>query len=397
MKKFISLFLVLVLAFGCISGVTASAAKTKSALVGVALMSNDNNTSIIKDYLNNEIGPALDMQFDFSEAISSSEALVTFIENEYMKGAKGIINLYTSGAAAGISKCEELGIVIQNQKSALDADYVEFACNLGNCGASSAGMEVAYKAAMENILSDGEEHSVLLYSCAAAGRQAESHYYSSMAVFEAMQNAYGLTYEKSIEEMAQEDFVGERATGKDNIKIFQVSGFPGTEAVANGISNAISTGNYDIFVAVASYSMYASYIDAAEKSTGKNIRILATASIEDQTKTGFSTLDSTGSYVLDAAIINPLAVAYAINATAVRNAIDGKADLYKEEGKAVQLNVEPWVCLSAEQFEGISKLDNVGTWVISGEEAKALCDAYNPGVELSASRDLWQDLLILML
>ena len=47
--------------------------------VGVALNSVDDNTLVIKNYLNNEIGPALNMKFDFSEKIINDDQLVKFI------------------------------------------------------------------------------------------------------------------------------------------------------------------------------------------------------------------------------------------------------------------------------------------------------------------------------
>jgi len=392
MKKTFALLLTLVLTLSVFVLTSCDKEKkTEKILVGVALMSNDNNTQVVKDYLNGEVGPALDMTFDFSEAITDEAKLLDFIENEYAKGAVGIINLYTNGAKAGAKKCAELGLYIQNQKSALesDADVLKLKEYLGNCGASASGMRTAYTTAMNSILGDGEEHNVLLYSCAAQGKAAESHYYSTIAVLEVMKAKYDFDYgEKTVEEIAQAQHAGVVAQ-KNGSSLAIISGFPG-DSITTTISSYIQTGNYDVFVCVAGYSTYTSYIDATEKETKKNIKIVATASIEAQTQTGFTTKDSTGNYVLDAAVINPLAVAYAINAVSIRNAYDKKDSSHDASGNPIQFNVEEWVCLNAADYDGLSQLDKEGTWVISGEECKALLgkDYTAIATKLSGLKDL---------
>ena len=352
-------------------------------LVGVILNEVNENTSVIKDYLNNEIGPELNMKFDFSEVLKNEDARVTFIENEFIKGAVGIINLDTSAAKSVIETCQRLGMYCHNQKSAFSDENPELTAALGNCGASSVGMQVAYKQAMDELLDDGELHNVVIYSCAATGKQAESHYYSTVAVLQAMQEKYDLTYDRTIEEIAQSADVGPLVTGRDDIKIYLVSG-----NIRTNIISAIETGEYDIYACVAGYEEDANAIDAVEKAKNMDIKILATASIEARTAIGFTEKDSLGNNILNYAVINPLTVAFAINAAAIRNAADGHADMYKTDGKAVQLFVEPWLCATPEEYAGLAQLDKDGTWVISGEEAKMLCVSFNSEATLQTSIDL---------
>lgn len=355
----------------------------EEVLVGVILNEVNENTNVIKDYLNNEIGPNLNMTFDFSEVLKNEDARVTFIENEFVKGAVGIINLDTSAAKSVIETCQRLGMYCHNQKSAFSDENPELTAALGNCGASSAGMQVAYKAAMDELLNDGQLHNVLIYSCAATGKQAESHYYSTLAVLQAMQEKYDLTYDRTIEEIAQSADVGPLVTGRSDVKIYLVSG-----NIRTNIVSALETGEYDIYACVAGYEEDANAIDAVEKAKNMDIKILATASIEARTAIGFSEKDTLGNNVLNYAVINPLTVAFAIDAAAIRNAVDGHADMYKVDGKAVQLFVEPWLCATAEEYAGLAQLDKPGTWVISGEEAKMLCVSFNSEATLQTSIDL---------
>lgn len=355
----------------------------KEVLVGVILNEVNENTVVIKDYLNNEIGPALNMKFDFSEVLKNEDARVTFIENEQAKGAVGIINLDSSAAKSVIEKCQKLGMYVHNQKSGFSGENAKATAALGNCGASTTGMETAYKAAMEELLSDGKPHNVVLYSCAATGKTAESHYYSTVAVLKAMQEKYGLNYGKTAEEIAESDFVGALDTGKADVKIYFVSG-----NIRTNIVTALETGEYDIYACVAGYEEEANTIAAVEKAKNMNIKIVATASIESRTETGFNEKDALGNNVLDYAIINPLTIAYAIDAVAIRNAVDGHADLYKENDEAVQMFVEPWLVATTEQYAGLAKMDKPGNWVISGEEAKQLCVSMNSSATLQNSKDL---------
>ncbi len=355
----------------------------KEVLVGVILNEVNENTSVIKDYLNNEIGPNLNMKFDFSEVLKNEDARVSFIENEFVKGAVGIINLDTSAAKSVIETCQRLGMFCHNQKSAFSDENPKATAALGNCGASSEGMQVAYKKAMDELLSDGELHNVVIYSCAATGKQAESHYYSTLAVLQAMQEKYNLTYDRTIEEIAQSADVGPLVTGRSDVKIYLVSG-----NIRTNIISAIETGEYDIYACVAGYEEDANAIDAVEKAKNMDIKIVATASIEARTAIGFSEKDTLGNNVLNYAVINPLTIAFAINAAAIRNAVDGYADMYKIDGTAVQLYVEPWLCATAEEYAGLAKLDKPGTWVISGEEAKMLCKSFNNEATLQTTIDL---------
>lgn len=400
MKKILSIILVLIVSLGlmvgCSNGGNGGGGGTKKnpfdslsnktgqeVLVGVILNEVNENTNVVKEYLNNEIGPALQMKFDFSEVLKNEDARVTFIENEYVKGAVGIINLDTSAAKSVIETCQRLGMYCHNQKSAFSDENAKADAALGNCGASTVGMQNEYKQAMDEILSDGKTHNVLIYSCAATGKQAESHYYSTLAVLQAMQSKYDLKFDRTAEEIAQSADVGPIVTGRDDVKIYLVSG-----NIRTNIISAVETGNYDVYACVAGYEEDVNAIKEVEKTKNMDIKIIATASIEARTETGFSEKDVLGNNILNYAVINPLTIAYAINAVAIRNAVDGYADMYKIDGTAAQMYVEPWLVSSQQDYSSLSKLDKAGTWVISGEEAKQLCKSFNAEATLQSSIDL---------
>ena len=98
MKKIVAIILALVMVFAlaaCGGGGGGGSKKTpkpdpfetleskagQEVLVAVALNSVDDTTVVVKEYLNNVIGPALKMKFDFSEQLINADEVVTFIEN----------------------------------------------------------------------------------------------------------------------------------------------------------------------------------------------------------------------------------------------------------------------------------------------------------------------------
>lgn len=347
--------------------------------IAVATIMEGEMWEVQKSYYENEVGPALNMEFMFSEKLADANGLVDFMERAYAAGCVGLINFVTSNdaIAQGARKAEEWGMWFVTQNSALNEDVAELSYNLGHCGASAQGMGTAYSNAFEELLNDGESHSVFIFSGAAvggaAGQGAASHYYSVEGILQAMQDKYGLTYEKSIDEIINNQNPGEVATGNPDIKIYI---YPGIDVAAatTAVQTQFQTGDYDIFAAVFSYSAFTNALSDVESSLNKNIRIVGTASIEAQTATGFETIDTQNDTMLNAAVINPLNNANGICAVILYNALTGHADAMKDNGKAVLFKVEPWACMSAEVYAEIAQLDTSSeTYVLNAADLQALC------------------------
>lgn len=354
--------------------------------IAVATIHEGESWEIQKAYFEKEVGPALNMEFMFSEKLADANGLVDFMEQAYASGCVGMINLVTSNdaVAQGARKAEEWGMWFVTQNSSLNEDVAELTYNLGHCGASATGMGDAYTKAFAELLGDGEDHSVFVFSGAAVGgaigQGAASHYYTVQGILEAMQDQYNLTYEKSVDDIINNQNPGEVATDNDKVKIYV---YPGVDVAAaiTAAQTQFQTGGYDTFAAVFSYSAFTNAIADVEQSLNKNIKIIGTASIEQQTATGFTTQDSQGDTVLNAAIVNPLNNANAVCAVLLYNALTGHAEAMKDNGKAVLFEVQPWVCMSAETYEGIGQLDTSSeTYVVNAEDLKALCVEINEGL-----------------
>lgn len=370
MKK---LFVVLFALF-LIFPLNACAAEPEEApyIVGVATIFQGSQWEIQKKYYEEELGPKLNMEFVFSEVINDADGLITFMENAYAQGAQGVINYRTNAISQGATKAQELGIYLVNIASRLPAevkDNIELTYTVGNVGASVVGIGNAYSSAIENVLNDGSNHSIVVLTGAAVGQAAASHYFSTYAILEGMQAKYGLTYDSSIEDLINNATPTEIETGNPDIKIFLVPGLD-VATLTNTISPKLQSGEYDVLATVLPYTNYTSLVAEVEQAKNIDIKIIGTTSIEPQTATGFSTLDKFGGSILNAAILNPLNVANGTAALMMFNALEGNVELMKVDGdKPVQLFVNPWVAFNAESYEQISKLDTSSeTYVLTGDE-----------------------------
>ena len=350
--------------------------------IGVATIFEGEQWEIQRNYFVNELGPALNMEFMFSERINDANALMDFIDQAFAADCDGILSFRTQGedVAQAARKCEDYGMYYVTQNSKVADEVAGLSYNVGHCGADPVKMGAAYKELFAELLSDGEPHSLFLYSCGAVGRMADSHYYSSTAILEAYQEAYGLTYEKSIDEMLNTQEPQEWATGRDDVKIYI---FPGIDwdAAAIAAQAQLQTGDYDTFAACAQWQIFSTGIDEVERSLGKDIRIVGTVNIDDQTQTGFASQDSFGNQLINAGMVNPLCPADAINCIELYNALAGGAEQMKEGGNAVLVGVAPFVCMDSDTYNGITQLDrSADTYIINKEDISKLLVTTNPSV-----------------
>ncbi len=393
MKKLVSIMLALCFAMTLLPTLTGTAHAAAKYKIAVATIFEGESWEIQKTYYENEVGPALDMEFMMSEKLNDVNGLVDFMERAYAAGCVGVINYVTSNdaVAQGSRKAQEMGMFFITQNSALNSDVADIPNNLGHCGASAVGMGAAYEKAFEGLLADGENHSVFIFSGAAVGgaigQGAASHYYSVQGILQAMQKKFNLTYDKTIDEIINTQDPGAIATGNPDIRIYI---YPGVDvgAVTASLQTQLQTGDYDIFAAVFGYSIFANAISDVEKVLGKNIKVIGTASIEAQTATGFATLDPTGDTILNAAVVNPLNNANGVCAAILYNALTGHAEAMKDGGKAVLFKVEPWACMDAATYDGISKLDtSAETYVLGAADLKALCVENDASVTFKTFED----------
>jgi hypothetical protein len=305
------------------------------------------------------------------------------MENAYAMGAKGVLNYYTPGTLKGAELAEELGMFFSTQASRLPKfeEGSTQAYNLGNVGASVDGVGSAYRQAFEALLSDGQNHSVIVYTILAPDKRAASHYYSTEAILETMQAHYGLVYSDSIEALINNYIPGEIETGNPDVKIYLCPG-SNNEAAQSNVNVPLYTGDYDVFVSFSNFHTFMGAVAEVEEIYQKDIKVISTVNTGENTYRGFHTQDIFGNPVLNTAIINPLNVAGGISAAMMYNALNGDPAAMQLDGKPAQLFVIPWLCLDAQTYEKVEGLETShGTsYVIDREDLEELLVTNNPDI-----------------
>lgn len=399
MKKLLSYILTIVLIAGLLSGCgqakteESEQAKASGSEVTDTLQENSDdmeaftmgvlfNTlgtpeNMMKEYLDNYIGPAFNCKFIYSEACDSAEKAVNFIENAYTSGAQAILN-FNSDSDIVLSRCNELGIyVVSNNNKASDA-VKTLPYNLGLVGTTVEDVAEGYSEIVKSLISDGAEHNVIIVS-GGAGIGNEQHKETTVAILNTLQEIYGLTYSEDVQNLATATAQTEVDTGTD-IKILIYPGYAGADTYVSEMSSILQTGEYDVLLSTYQvYTQFSVAIDEVEKEYGKNILVASVAPLADATKKGFETLDSTGDTSLNAVLVKPNSV-IAIMFAVAYNGLTGNADLLKtENGEIMRYECPMWVALNAEEYSEVAEFNtDESTYVYTVDDLKQMIKAFNP-------------------
>lgn len=391
-KKTVSLLLAGAMAAGLLAGCggsstssgsgsssdTQSAAQTEESASGevhkIAVLFNAMGSSELqmKEYLENYIGPAYNTEFMFSEIIKDSGAAVTFIEQARAAGCEGILNFNSDTQEQATATANDAGMYVLTQTNKIPDSIKDMPYNLGSLGSSVDETVAAYSDMVESVLSDGQPHNVIIVSGGSAQGNIQ-HNETTIAILNILQETYGLTYDKSVEELAASDVQTVVETGTD-IKIAIYPGFAGTDTYVTGFSSLLQTGDYDTVMATyAIYSQLMQPISEVEKALGTDIKMVSIADISDSTKTAFE------EGMLDGAVVTPCCMQVGAMFSVMYNALEGNAQAIQQDGKASQFMMLKWPCANAEEYTTIEQLDiTPETYALKTENIDQLLVSKNP-------------------
>ena len=223
MKKIISLVLTICLACGlaaCGSStgtgengdVTGSAAEESTAETSVhkigVLVYNRTDDEVIafKDYLENYIGSCFeDVNFLYSDSCRSWEDSEAFIESAAENGVEGIMSFITYDLEAEVNLCAEQGIYyMMASGSVSDEAFAKAADNEYFLGVVGPGSEIEYEAGYEMgayFAENGEGDEYFILS-GGASMGNEMHRLRTVGMLDALQEAYGVTFDKDTQTLA---------------------------------------------------------------------------------------------------------------------------------------------------------------------------------------------------
>lgn len=323
-----------------------------------------------KNALENEIGPALNIEFMFSEAISDNGALNTFIENAYASGCDAVYTNVAGGIDQAAAVCNDLGMYFVGVSSAGAEENAEIPYYVGVAGASAEGYGEAYANALNSAIGDGAEHSILILSGAAC-YGATSFIEATAGSLRALQDIYGLTYTEDLNALA----TSSTQIDAENDKNIKITVCPGMQDIATAVSPLLQSGDYDVLVGTSNiYDSLGVAVDEVEKALGKDIKFITRSMFSDSTKAAFNSMDSQGSPVIDAIVLNGT-YEHLAAVMMLRNAFDGHADAMRDGDHCSRVPGQiPLVITTADEYNALSGADMPFSFV-TVDEVVSQCNA----------------------
>ncbi len=366
-------------------GGEAGAEAPEQITIGVMCYSTtDAEILAFKDYYVNYLADKLNLDFIYSEELSTVEAELAFIENIAAAGAVGVLGSFTD-IEAGMDKCEEYGIYyIVSAGIVGEEDFAKVKDNpyfIGCTGPTSeaekeAGREMSAYFASQ----DTEQTFNYLIVSGGVNMGNEMHSARVEAMLEELQAQYGCTFEMPIEQMV---FSAEpiRVESDKNVAVYMYPGYPMSDTWFSGLATVLMSGQYDVVMNVMSaVGTTATLVDEAEKAVGKNILVGTVDCFTEANYAAFNATDSTGDVTINyiagkyGSIVGP-ALAACINA------VYGDGDALKNNGEPFSLHMGYWIATSQEEYNELwAMVEDESQIAYSADDLKSVIKYYNPDV-----------------
>ena len=349
------------------TGETGANGEFEPMTIAYAANANDETFAQLKDALDNVIGPALNIEFTYSEPINDTGALTTFIENSYAAGADAVITNLSSSIDQAAAVCNDLGLYFVGISSTGAVENTDMPYYVASTGASAEGYGEAYANVINSIISDGEEHGILILSGAAA-YGATSFIEGTAGSLRALQDVYGLTYTQDIDTLA----TSATQVDAENDKGIKITVFPGMEDLATNVSPLLQTGEYDVVVGTTNiYDSLGVAINEVEEALDMDIEFITRGVFSDAMDAAFNGTDSQGNQIVDGLVIGGTFE----NVSAVillRNAFDGNTNMRDGDNCARVTGWAPLAVTSVEDYNILSG-DDMPYAFVSTEDLLSLC------------------------
>lgn len=348
---FAALMMLLIPVLGaCGNGSSAKEGSAKSGEkvnIGVLIYDpSDSQVLAFQKYYNDYIAKNYNVEFKFSDAVSTAEEEKSAIENFASQNCKAMIALTQSDMVAAINEAAKakmyyivgVGTMTDEQYDATkDNEYF-----LGTIGPDLASEEKAGYDMAKNYIAEGDTNYVLYAGGMSYGVDAHRKRFEGFV--KAFQEA-GVTYKKP----AAGKFIGTFESDKYKIQVLE--GFPDdagafyTEAQQklgeDGVQTLLSVGiGLEVFGATIS-------------NVNPEIKLATVSAFTEAYKDGFDADPQQVDYLSGTfpAMIGP-------TFAAVMNAVNGDGEDFREDGQAFRITQDYWNAQSKDEFETMYKIAN---------------------------------------
>lgn len=392
MKRMIR-FIVLLCAACCLtacSGSTGSSEDQNAAVktdqedtvhkIGVLVYNRtDDEVIAFRDYLESYIESCFeDVDFLYSDSARSFEDSEAFINSAAENGVEGIMSFITYDLEAEVELCAQHGIYyMMASGSVSESDFEKVADNEYFLGVVGPGTEIEYQAGKDMGAyfaehGEGDEYFILSGGAFAGN---EMHRLRTVGMLEALQDAYGVTFEQGIDALAASETVQYVQAG--DLTVCICPGYMSREEALKAAQAEYEAAGYKNVMAAMAVGDLEPTITAKEAKLGM---------VDCYSETNWQLflngqLDYlTGKY---RSIIGP-------SFAAMYNAVNGYAkEFLEDDGRAFQVTQGFWTSEGAEDFgEKYEMSSSIEINAYNYEDLYDVCKNYNPDATLEDLKEL---------
>lgn len=364
----------------------------KTYVIGIAEAQANDEVTTRRKYLESYIAPNYNVKFIFSETLKDDAAVKTFIENCIDSGVDAVID-FKSATGALAQLCKDNGIVYTingNYVSSPELQSTTYDNFSGCVGANNPQVGSLFKEWLEaNASADGSEGFLISTSLASSGNT--QHIEIAKAILQGLQEKYGLTYTKTIDEL----YASAETINAENDKGITITLYPGSpnkETWLPGISALIQTGNYGIVMSSGqTYNQSATVVNEVEASTGKNIKVASIGALGGTLNTAFNTPDPFGNSSIDLCAVKSVSALTACLFAITYNQLTGFGTQMRDaNGIPVYFTFNFIGIESAEQLASMDGWDDrdAQNWIVTTDIIDQMIGIYNPNVTADSINEI---------
>lgn len=331
-----------------------------------------------KKYLEQYIEECFDVDFIYSEAISTEEDALSFIQNAADAGVEGIISFNSRNLEKEVALCEDNEVYYMMGAETIEADLFEaVADNPWFLGVVGPGEETEYLAGIEmaEFFIDQSFGNSYYIMTGGSGLGNEMHLQRTLGILYTFQEKMGQSFDQSIEEIALNPEIQYLQLGEAELCI--VPGYVQIPDVQEKALEAFKAADYQSVLSVYNGSVM------ADELKDVHVGIVDCYSENNMNYFNSGALDYvTGKY---GSIVGP-------SFAAMYNAITGHADMLREEdGKAFQMTNGFWTSSNRDDFEKKYMVaESVEIQAYNYEDLQKVCVEYNKDASLDDLKALAQ-------
>ncbi len=376
-RRLIAAILALVL---CLGLAACGAAKTEAPKyttepvhkIGVIVYNTgDNEVIAFREYLQGYIESNFEMvQFIYSDSVRSGEEELDFIRKACGDGVEGFLSFVSYDLAAEVALCEENRVYyLMAAGTVADEAFDAVASNPWFLGMFGPGRAFEFQAGADLARWFAEQGFGDRYFVLSGGAPMgnEMHYQRTLGILNALAVAYGVSFDRSREELAKSD--APITLTADGLTVTICPGYVSRENYLETAKNAYAEGTYD---AVLSVLPPAGMADVIGKTPLGVVDAFHTRNLQL-----FN--DGTLRYCIGkySSMVGP---AFAL----MLNALTGHAEEFRYNGKAVRVTQVFWVSDSYDDYVAKYALATSATRnAYSFEDLSRVITLYNPDADLN--------------